>query len=111
MDKETKEIEKFSIDILRHYKELRSFVDRINDNNIFSISNEDIEGTNRLVSKLEQALRKLNPTQRELIKLRYLDGFDWDLVCDNIGSSKRTAHNINKEAVSLIIRTLFIESN
>ena len=39
MDKATKEIEKFSINILRHYKELRSFIDGINDNNIFCISN------------------------------------------------------------------------
>ena len=67
MDKATKEIEKFSINILRHYKELRSFIDGINDNNIFCISNADIECTKRLVSKLEKAMSKLNPIQKKLI--------------------------------------------
>ncbi|MBU5308407.1 hypothetical protein NSA24_00755 [Clostridioides mangenotii] len=111
MVKATKEIEKFSIDILRYYKELRSFIDGINDNNIFSISNDDIEGTKRLVNKLEQALSKLNPDQKELIKLRYIDHLDWELISESISCSKRTAHNRNKEAVSIIVQTLFNEIN
>lgn len=111
MDKVTKDKEKFSIDILKHFKELSYFTDEIIDNNIFCISNEDIESTKRLVSKLEYAISKLNPTQKELIKLRYIDHLDWDFISESISCSKRTAHNRNKEVVSIIVQTLFNEIN
>jgi DNA-directed RNA polymerase specialized sigma24 family protein len=110
MSKTVKDLEKLSIDIIRHYMELKSFVDCINQNNIFRISHDDIEGTKMLVSKLEQGMSKLNPIQKELVKLRYLDGLDWQLTSESIGCSKRTAYNRNKEAVSIIVQALFGEN-
>ena len=46
---------------------------------------------------------------RELIKLRYLEGLDWQLTSECIGYSERTAHSRNKEAISIIVQALFNE--
>lgn len=102
-----KEYEKFAIDILKHYRELKLFINSTSGKNVLNISNKDIEDTKRLVNKLDKAMSRLNPIQKELIKLRYLKGLDWQLTSESIGCSKRTAHNKNKEAISIIVRVLF----
>ncbi len=109
-----KEYERFAIDILKHYRELKLFINSTSGENILNIGHKDIEDTKVLVYKLDKAMSMLNPVQKKLIKLRYLEGLDWQLTSDSIGCSKRTAHNRNKEVISIIIQTLFgknIEKN
>ncbi|GEM_PF-2470807 len=105
-----KEYEKFAIDILKHYRELKLFINSTSGKNVLNISHNDIEGTKRLVYKLDKAMSMLNPIQRELIKLRYLDGLDWQLTSENIGCSIRTAYNRNKEVINIIVQALFGEN-
>ncbi|MBU5308514.1 sigma-70 region 4 domain-containing protein [Clostridioides mangenotii] len=110
MDYLNKEYEKFAIDILKHYRELKLFINNTSGKNVLNISYNDIEGTKRLVYKLDKAMSMLNPIQRELIKLRYLDGLDWQLTSENIGCSIRTAYNRNKEVINIIVQALFGEN-
>jgi hypothetical protein len=105
-----KEYEKFAIDILKHYKELKLFIKSTSEKNVLNISHKNIEDTTMLVYELDKAMSMLNPIQRELIKLRYLEGLDWQLTSDSIGCSIRTAHNRNKEVISIIVLALFGEN-
>lgn len=105
-----KEYEKFAIDILKHYRELKLFINSTSGESVLNIGHKDIEDTKVLVYKLDKAMSMLNPVQKQLIKLRYLEGLDWQLTSESIGCSKRTAHNRNKEAISIIIQTLFGEN-
>ncbi len=75
-----KEYEKFAIDILKHYRELKSFIKSTSGKNVLNISHKDIEDTKELVDKLDKAITMLNPIQRELIELRYLERLDWQLT-------------------------------
>lgn len=63
-----------------------------------------------LVYKLDDAMSRLSPIQKELIKLRYLEGLDWQSTSESLGCSIRTAHNRNKEAVNIIVQNLFGEN-
>jgi len=105
-----KEYEKFAIDILRHYKQLNLFIDRTSAENVLNISYEDIFETKKLVNKLDKAMNSLSPIQRKLVKLRYLEGLDMQSTSESLGCSIRTAHNRNKEALSIIVQTLFGEN-
>lgn len=102
-----KEYEKFAIDILKHYSELKLFIKSTSGKNVLNISNKDIEDTKRLVNKLDKAMSGLNPIHMKLIKLRYLEGLDWQLTSESIGCSIRTAYNRNKEVISIIVESLF----
>lgn len=110
MENINKEYEKFAIDILRHYKELKLFIKSTSEKNVLNISHNNIKNTTMLVYKLDKAMSMLNPVQKKLIKLRYLEGLDWQLTSESIGCSKRTAHNRNKDAVSIVVQTLFGEN-
>jgi len=79
-----KEYEKFAIDILKHYRELKLFINSTSGKNVLNI--------------------------KELIKLRYLEGLDWQSTSESLGCSIRTAHNRNKEAVNIIVQNLFGEN-
>jgi DNA-directed RNA polymerase specialized sigma24 family protein len=104
-----KEYEKYAIDILKHYRELKLFIKSTSDRNVLNISHKDIEDTKGLVDKLDKAINMLNPIQKKIIKLRYLERLDWQLTSESMGCSKRTAHNRNKEAVSIVVQALFSE--
>lgn len=110
MEYTNNEYEKFAIDILKHYRELKLFINRTSGKNVLNINHKNIEDTKRLVHKLDTAMSMLNPIQRELIELRYLERLDWQLTSESIGCSKRSAYNSNKEAISIIVQTLFGEN-
>jgi len=85
MENINKEYEKFTIDILRHYKELKLFIKSTSEKNVLNISHTNIKNTTMLVYKLDKAMSMLNPVQKKLIKLRYLEGLDWQLTSESIG--------------------------
>lgn len=109
MESLNKEYEKFAIDLLKHYRELKLFINSTSGKNVLNISHKDIEDTKELVDKLDKAMSMLNPIQRELIELRYLERLDWQLTSESLGCSKRTANTRNKEVINIIVQTLFGE--
>lgn len=52
--------------------------------------------------KIEQAIEDLNPTERELMRLRYIDGSEWVDVCEAIHYEWTQTHRIHARALAKI---------
>lgn len=52
--------------------------------------------------KIEEAIETLNPIERELIRLRYIDGADWTEVAATIHYEWTQTHRIHARALSKI---------
>lgn len=52
--------------------------------------------------KIEKAIESLNPTERELMRLRYIDGADWTEVAATIHYEWTQTHRIHSRALSKI---------
>ena len=52
--------------------------------------------------KIESAIETLNPTERELIRLRYIDGADWTEVSATIHYEWTQTHRIHARALNKI---------
>lgn len=52
--------------------------------------------------KIEKAIEELNPTERELMRLRYIDGAEWVEVCEAIHYEWTQTHRIHARALAKI---------
>ena len=52
--------------------------------------------------KIEQAIESLNPTERELIRLRYIDGAEWMDVAETINYEWAQTHRVHARALAKI---------
>lgn len=52
--------------------------------------------------KIEQAIEALNPTERELMRLRYIDGADWTEVAATINYEWAQTHRVHARALAKI---------
>ena len=52
--------------------------------------------------KIEEAIDSLNPTERELMRLRYIDGADWTEVAATIHYEWTQTHRIHAKALAKI---------
>lgn len=52
--------------------------------------------------KIEKAIESLNPTERELMRLRYIDGADWTEVAATIHYEWTQTHRIHARALAKI---------
>jgi DNA-directed RNA polymerase specialized sigma24 family protein len=52
--------------------------------------------------KIEKAIEGLNPTERELMRLRYIDGADWTEVAATIHYEWTQTHRIHARALAKI---------
>lgn len=52
--------------------------------------------------KIEQAIESLNPTERELIRLRYIDGAEWIDVAETINYEWAQTHRVHARALAKI---------
>ena len=52
--------------------------------------------------KVEKAIESLNPTERELMRLRYIDGADWTEVAATIHYEWTQTHRIHARALAKI---------
>lgn len=52
--------------------------------------------------RIEKAIESLNPTERELMRLRYIDGKDWTEVCATIHYEWTQTHRIHARALNKI---------
>lgn len=60
--------------------------------------------TNLIVEQLriEKAIEGLNPTERELMRLRYIDGVDWTEVAATINYEWAQTHRVHARALAKI---------
>ena len=52
--------------------------------------------------RIENAIDSLTPTERELMRLRYIDGADWLEVCDTINYEWAQTHRVHARALNKI---------
>lgn len=52
--------------------------------------------------KIEKAIESLNPTERELMRLRYIDGADWTEVAATINYEWAQTHRVHSRALAKI---------
>lgn len=52
--------------------------------------------------KIEKAIESLNPTERELMRLRYIDGAEWTEICATIHYEWTQTHRIHARALNKI---------
>lgn len=52
--------------------------------------------------KIEKAIESLNPPERELMRLRYIDGRDWTEVCATINYEWAQTHRVHARALAKI---------
>ena len=52
--------------------------------------------------KIERAIEGLNPTERELMRLRYIDGADWTEVAATINYEWAQTHRVHARALAKI---------
>ena len=52
--------------------------------------------------RIEQAIETLNPTERELMRLRYIDGADWTEVAATINYEWAQTHRVHARALAKI---------
>lgn len=52
--------------------------------------------------KIEEVIESLNPTERELMRLRYIDGADWTEVAATIHYEWTQTHRIHARALNKI---------
>lgn len=52
--------------------------------------------------KIEKAIEELNPTERELIRLRYIDGAEWIDIAEAIHFEWAQTHRIHAKALAKI---------
>lgn len=57
-------------------------------------------------SNIEDVIEGLDPTTRQLLRYRYIEGLPWEEVCVAIGYSWRQTHNIHSAALDKILETL-----
>ena len=52
--------------------------------------------------RIEKAIEALNPTERELMRLRYIDGREWVEICETIHYEWAQTHRIHARALAKI---------
>ena len=52
--------------------------------------------------RIEKAIESLNPTEMELMRLRYIDGADWNDVADTIHYEWAQTHRVHARALAKI---------
>lgn len=52
--------------------------------------------------KIEMAIQSLNPTEREVIRLRYIDGAEWIDIAETINYEWAQTHRVHARALAKI---------
>ena len=53
-------------------------------------------------AEIERALKALNPTERRLMRYRYIDGMTWEKICVKMGYAWAQIHRKHKECLEKI---------
>lgn len=95
-------LKKIKAEKLREFKEESAF----SESSQYDISYEDyitrIQSDTQLKNRLSRSLGKLSARQRELLKLKFFDGLNYDEIAHQCQISKRTAYNIVHESLKVL---------
>jgi len=54
------------------------------------------------LEQIEDAIDKLSPIQRRIIREYYINGLKWEEVCDKIGYAWAQTHRLHREALKVL---------
>jgi len=55
-----------------------------------------------VLEEIEDAIDKLEPIQRRVIREYYINGLKWEQVCDKIGYAWAQTHRLHREALRML---------
>lgn len=94
---------------LRNYRQMKAelsdidrLVKRLNDlklPELTEIYGEKIENLKTRLKRIEDAIAELEPVERRLMRLRYIDGLEWHQVAVRISYSWQQTHRIHARAL------------
>jgi RNA polymerase sigma factor (sigma-70 family) len=61
--------------------------------------NETIVESLKEAHRIEMAIRRLEPVERNLLRSRYIEGRSWEEICVEMCYSWRNIHNIHSRAL------------
>lgn len=64
-----------------------------------------ISELDRTLLEIESAIAKLPSTERQIIRLRYIQGKTWDAVADSVGYCRQQVFRIHKKALARLAQT------
>lgn len=94
MRKESQDIERRLRYIERHPEPERAVLDPLR-----VLYEQKLQELTEAQIAIEQAIAQLSPVERQLIRLRYLDGLEWHRVCSRIHYEWRQTHRIHANAL------------
>lgn len=56
------------------------------------------------MAEIEEAIENLSPTERTLMRLYYIDGLTWEVVCCEMNYSWRQVHRIHSRALASLAK-------
>lgn len=74
-------------------------LERHNDAQLAALYDQKREELAGQLQRIENALETLGPTERNLMRLRYIEGLSWQAVCQRIHYSWQQTHRIHKNAL------------
>lgn len=80
---------------LEHQAEAREILEPLRDH-----YRQKLEDLVAVQLRIERAIESLNPTERELMRLRYIDGADWTEVAATIHYEWTQTHRIHSRALN-----------
>lgn len=94
---------------LRNYRQMKDelsdldkLVKRLNDlklPELTEVYDEKIESLKNRLKSIEDAFEGLEPVERRLMRLRYIDGLEWHQVAVRISYSWQQTHRIHARAL------------
>ena len=94
---------------LRNYRQMKAelsdidrLVKRLNDLKLPELTEiycEKIENLKTRLKRIEDAIAELEPVERRLMRLRYIDGLEWHQVAVRISYSWQQTHRIHARAL------------
>ncbi len=74
-------------------------IDRYGTDTLRTLYDEKREKLTDELLHIEQVIEALEPTERTLMRLRYIDGLSWQAICTRINYSWQQTHRIHARAL------------
>ena len=67
----------------------------------------DYRKINFVLERLDNALSSLGEQNEKIVRMKFIDGYQWDYVADNAGFSDRTCRRVAKKCLKEIASIMF----
>lgn len=55
------------------------------------------------IAEIERAIESLPPRERKLMRHRYIEALEWEVVCEKMSYSWRQVHRIHRQALTRLV--------